>query len=113
MAAMNFMISPLITLRHFNLIFLKKEVILFPSGLENLDGLEHLRLLRVAGCKYMDDWCVSRIGALMPTLTMLDLSGCTRITANGQLFTIIPRVDVKKASSQALDEPDPRHVCIR
>ncbi|EFO25657.2 hypothetical protein LOAG_02823 [Loa loa] len=54
------------------------------EGLENLAELSHLRLLRLAGCCYADDWMMSRIGALFPeSLEMLDLSDCSRITAKG------------------------------
>uniref|UniRef100_A0A915PR94 ATP synthase subunit s-like protein n=1 Tax=Setaria digitata TaxID=48799 RepID=A0A915PR94_9BILA len=54
------------------------------EGLENLIDLRHLRLLRLAGCCYADDWMMSRIGALFPeSLEMLDLSDCSRITAKG------------------------------
>ncbi|KAM3723037.1 Distal membrane-arm assembly complex protein [Dirofilaria immitis] len=54
------------------------------EGLENLIDLSHLRLLRLAGCCYADDWMMSRIGALFPeSLEMLDLSDCNRITAKG------------------------------
>uniref|UniRef100_A0A8R1Y176 ATP synthase subunit s, mitochondrial n=1 Tax=Onchocerca volvulus TaxID=6282 RepID=A0A8R1Y176_ONCVO len=54
------------------------------EGLENLVDLSHLRLLRLAGCYYADDWMMSRIGALFPeSLEMLDLSDCNRITAKG------------------------------
>ncbi|VDM92322.1 unnamed protein product, partial [Litomosoides sigmodontis] len=54
------------------------------EGLENLVDLSHLRLLRLAGCCYADDWMMSRIGALFSkSLEMLDLSDCNRITARG------------------------------
>uniref|UniRef100_A0A0R3S3T1 ATP synthase subunit s-like protein n=1 Tax=Elaeophora elaphi TaxID=1147741 RepID=A0A0R3S3T1_9BILA len=54
------------------------------EGLENLANLSHLRLLRLAGCCYADDWMMSRIGALFSeSLEMLDLSECNRITAKG------------------------------
>ncbi|CAI5444079.1 unnamed protein product [Caenorhabditis angaria] len=53
------------------------------EGLENLQDLSKLRLLRLANCEYIDDWCLGRIGGLMPNLEMLDLSGCQRISAKG------------------------------
>lgn len=59
-------------------------MIMINLGLENLADLSHLRLLRLAGCCYADDWMMSRIGALFPeSLEMLDLSDCNRITAKG------------------------------
>lgn len=59
-------------------------MIMVNLGLENLADLSHLRLLRLAGCCYADDWMMSRIGALFPeSLEMLDLSDCNRITAKG------------------------------
>lgn len=53
------------------------------EGLENLEGLDHLRLLRLANCEFIDDWSVGRIGGLLPNLEMLDLSGCHRVSAKG------------------------------
>uniref|UniRef100_A0A0M3JIM0 ATP synthase subunit s-like protein (inferred by orthology to a human protein) n=1 Tax=Anisakis simplex TaxID=6269 RepID=A0A0M3JIM0_ANISI len=49
-----------------------------------LSELEHLRMLRLAGCNYANDWMMGRIGTMFSnTLEMLDLSDCYRITAKG------------------------------
>lgn len=53
------------------------------EGFENLQGLTHLRMLRLADCPYVDDWTMSRIGGMMEGLEMLDLSGCHRVSAKG------------------------------
>ncbi|CAD8126359.1 ATP synthase subunit s-like protein [Caenorhabditis elegans] len=53
------------------------------EGLENLENLQKLRLLRLANSEYVDDWCIGRIGGLLPNLEMLDLSGCHRISSKG------------------------------
>ncbi|KAE9556106.1 hypothetical protein FO519_000740 [Halicephalobus sp. NKZ332] len=54
------------------------------EGFDNLYDLEHVRMLRLAGCKYIDDWALSRIGSIFAdSLEMLDLSGCHRISAKG------------------------------
>ncbi|KAH7716797.1 Protein Y53G8AR.8, partial [Aphelenchoides avenae] len=54
------------------------------EGFDNLYDLEHLRMLRLAGCPYINDWALSRVGGMFGnTLEMLDLSGCTRISAKG------------------------------
>lgn len=46
--------------------------------------MHHLRLLRLANCKYIDDWALSRIGAVFgSSLQFLDLSNCTRISGKG------------------------------
>ena len=45
-------------------------------------------MLRLANCKYIDDWALSRIGGALggnTPLEMLDLSGCTRISERGLL----------------------------
>ncbi|KJH43021.1 hypothetical protein DICVIV_10991 [Dictyocaulus viviparus] len=59
------------------------ETELMFEGFANLRGLGHLRMLRLAGCPYIDDWTLSRIGGMMPRLEMLDLSGCHRVSAKG------------------------------
>uniref|UniRef100_A0A915BYR8 ATP synthase subunit s-like protein n=1 Tax=Parascaris univalens TaxID=6257 RepID=A0A915BYR8_PARUN len=54
------------------------------EGFDNLCELEHLRMLRLAGCRYADDWMMGRIGTMFSqSLEMLDLSDCDRITAKG------------------------------
>uniref|UniRef100_A0A0M3IIE3 ATP synthase subunit s-like protein n=1 Tax=Ascaris lumbricoides TaxID=6252 RepID=A0A0M3IIE3_ASCLU len=54
------------------------------EGFDNLCELEHLRMLRLAGCQYADDWMMGRIGTMFSqSLEMLDLSDCDRITAKG------------------------------
>ena len=54
------------------------------EGFDNLYDLKHVRMLRLAGCKYIDDWTLGRIGSIFPdSLEMLDLSGCHRISAKG------------------------------
>uniref|UniRef100_A0AC34FAA2 Mitochondrial ATP synthase regulatory component factor B n=1 Tax=Panagrolaimus sp. ES5 TaxID=591445 RepID=A0AC34FAA2_9BILA len=54
------------------------------EGFDNLYDLKHIRMLRLAGCKYIDDWTLGRIGSIFgDTLEMLDLSGCHRISAKG------------------------------
>uniref|UniRef100_A0A0N5A9C0 ATP synthase subunit s-like protein n=1 Tax=Syphacia muris TaxID=451379 RepID=A0A0N5A9C0_9BILA len=54
------------------------------EGFDNLADLEHLRLLRLASCPFVNDWMLCRIGTMFShTLEMLDLSGCGRITAKG------------------------------
>ncbi|KAJ1349213.1 hypothetical protein KIN20_004684 [Parelaphostrongylus tenuis] len=53
------------------------------EGFENLQNLDHLRMLRLADCPYIDDWTLSRIGGMMTNLEMLDLSGCHRVSAKG------------------------------
>uniref|UniRef100_A0A0K0DBS2 ATP synthase subunit s, mitochondrial n=1 Tax=Angiostrongylus cantonensis TaxID=6313 RepID=A0A0K0DBS2_ANGCA len=54
------------------------------EGFENLQSLNHLRMLRLADCPYIDDWALSRIGGMMNRLEMLDLSGCHRVSAKGK-----------------------------
>uniref|UniRef100_A0AC34Q643 Mitochondrial ATP synthase regulatory component factor B n=1 Tax=Panagrolaimus sp. JU765 TaxID=591449 RepID=A0AC34Q643_9BILA len=54
------------------------------EGFDNLYDLEHVRMLRLAGCEYVDDWTLSRIGTMFAdSLELLDLSGCHRISAKG------------------------------
>ncbi|KAK0417347.1 hypothetical protein QR680_012955 [Steinernema hermaphroditum] len=54
------------------------------EGFDNLADLEHLRMLRLAGCYYIDDWVMGRIGNMFSdSLEMLDLSGCHKISAKG------------------------------
>lgn len=54
------------------------------EGFDNLYDLRYVRLLRLAGCRYADDWMMGRIGAMFSqSLEMLDLSDCDRITAKG------------------------------
>ncbi|KAL6727338.1 hypothetical protein Aduo_009226 [Ancylostoma duodenale] len=53
------------------------------EGFENLQNLKYLRMLRLADCPYVDDWTLGRIGGMMDSLEMLDLSGCHRISAKG------------------------------
>uniref|UniRef100_A0AC35FR24 Distal membrane arm assembly complex 2-like protein n=1 Tax=Panagrolaimus sp. PS1159 TaxID=55785 RepID=A0AC35FR24_9BILA len=54
------------------------------EGFDNLYDLKHVRMLRLAGCKYIDDWTLGRIGSIFgDSLQMLDLSGCHRISAKG------------------------------
>uniref|UniRef100_A0A1I8ADP1 ATP synthase subunit s-like protein n=1 Tax=Steinernema glaseri TaxID=37863 RepID=A0A1I8ADP1_9BILA len=54
------------------------------EGFDNLADLQHLRMLRVAGCYYIDDWTMGRIGNMFSdSLEMLDLSGCHKISAKG------------------------------
>ncbi|KAI6228412.1 ATP synthase subunit s, mitochondrial [Aphelenchoides besseyi] len=55
------------------------------EGFDNLYDLHHLRMLRLADCKYIDDWSLSRIGGVCSTLELLDLSGCNRISGKGLL----------------------------
>ena len=45
-------------------------------------------MLRVANCEYIDDWTLGKIGGMMPTLEMLDISGCHRVSAKGE-FTYL------------------------
>lgn len=41
-------------------------------------------MLRLASCPYANDWMLGRVSTMMSqSLEMLDLSGCTRITAKG------------------------------
>lgn len=41
-------------------------------------------MLRLANCEYIDDWALSRVGAVCgSTLEFLDLSGCKNITHKG------------------------------
>ncbi|KAK5980352.1 hypothetical protein GCK32_004653 [Trichostrongylus colubriformis] len=60
------------------------------EGFENLQNLSQLRMLRLAGCPYVDDWTLSRIGGMMEGLEMLDLSGCHRISAKDAEISEIP-----------------------
>uniref|UniRef100_A0A914CAB4 ATP synthase subunit s-like protein n=1 Tax=Acrobeloides nanus TaxID=290746 RepID=A0A914CAB4_9BILA len=54
------------------------------EGFDNLYDLEHVRMLRLADCKFVNDWVMPRIGAIFSnSLEMLDLSGCNRISAKG------------------------------
>ncbi|RCN25681.1 hypothetical protein ANCCAN_28604 [Ancylostoma caninum] len=53
------------------------------EGFENLQNLKYLRMLRLADCPFVDDWTLGRIGGMMDSLEMLDLSGCHRISAKG------------------------------
>lgn len=54
------------------------------EGFDNLYDLNHLRLLSLANCPYVDDWVLSRIGGIFgDSLEMLDLSNCKRISAKG------------------------------
>ncbi|VDN51020.1 unnamed protein product [Dracunculus medinensis] len=54
------------------------------EGFENLNDLRHVRLIRLAGCKYADDWMMSRLGTMFSnSLELLDLSDCDRISAKG------------------------------
>ncbi|KAI6172303.1 hypothetical protein M3Y98_00957800 [Aphelenchoides besseyi] len=55
------------------------------EGFDNLYDLHHLRMLRLADCKYIDDWSLSRIGGVCSSLELLDLSGCNRISGKGLL----------------------------
>jgi hypothetical protein len=53
-------------------------------GFDNLYDLQHLRLLSLANCRYVDDWVLSRVGGIFSeSLEMLDLSNCKRISAKG------------------------------
>ena len=45
--------------------------------------LQHLKLLRLADCPYIDDWCMSKLPQFSKSLELLDLSGCSKISANG------------------------------
>uniref|UniRef100_A0A7E4VU30 ATP synthase subunit s-like protein n=1 Tax=Panagrellus redivivus TaxID=6233 RepID=A0A7E4VU30_PANRE len=54
------------------------------EGFSNLYDLKHVRMLRLAGCKNVDDWTLSRIGSIFAdSLEFLDLSGCQKISAKG------------------------------
>lgn len=54
------------------------------EGFDNLCDLRHVRMLRLAGCNYANDWMMGRIGTMFSqSLEMLDLSGCERLTAKG------------------------------
>ncbi|XP_056652212.1 distal membrane-arm assembly complex protein 2 isoform X2 [Monodelphis domestica] len=52
-------------------------------GLENLVFLPALRSLRLCGCPYVDDWCLSRLHSLSSCLQELSLAGCPRVTERG------------------------------
>ncbi|CAD6188248.1 unnamed protein product [Caenorhabditis auriculariae] len=89
------------------------------EGLENLEGLLKLRLLRLANCEYVDDWFLGRVGAMFPELEMLDLSGCDRISAKGLMglksmkklkYLRLEGLDVKDVGKAALllEETIPR-----
>ncbi|XP_074163012.1 distal membrane-arm assembly complex protein 2 isoform X2 [Sminthopsis crassicaudata] len=52
-------------------------------GLENLVLLSGLRSLRLCGCPYVDDWCLSHLYPLGSCLQELSLAGCPRVTERG------------------------------
>ncbi|XP_074075256.1 distal membrane-arm assembly complex protein 2 isoform X2 [Macrotis lagotis] len=52
-------------------------------GLENLVHLPRLRSLKLCGCPYVDDWCLSRLHSLSSCLQELSLAGCPRVTERG------------------------------
>ncbi|CAC5419561.1 Distal membrane-arm assembly complex protein 2 [Mytilus coruscus] len=53
------------------------------EGLENLEGLSELKFLNLSNCKYIDDFCLSKLQMFGDTLEVLDVSGCERVTENG------------------------------
>ncbi|XP_072464275.1 LOW QUALITY PROTEIN: distal membrane-arm assembly complex protein 2 [Notamacropus eugenii] len=52
-------------------------------GLENLVFLPSLRSLRLCGCPFVDDWCLSRLHSLGGSLQELSLAGCPQVTERG------------------------------
>ncbi|XP_027701857.1 distal membrane-arm assembly complex protein 2 isoform X2 [Vombatus ursinus] len=52
-------------------------------GLENLVFLPSLRSLKLCGCPYVDDWCLSRLHSLGGSLQELSLAGCPKVTERG------------------------------
>ncbi|XP_018411501.1 PREDICTED: ATP synthase subunit s-like protein [Nanorana parkeri] len=53
------------------------------TGLDPILELEHLRFLNLSHCPYIDDWSLSRLNVLHPTLEVLILAGCPQITERG------------------------------
>jgi len=54
------------------------------EGFDNLYDLNHLRLLRLSDCEYVDDWTLSRLGSVFgQTLEYLDISNCKKVTGKG------------------------------
>lgn len=54
------------------------------EGFANLVSLKKLRVLRLKGCRFVDDWCLDHISTEhAQTLEELDLSQCPRVTERG------------------------------
>jgi hypothetical protein len=45
--------------------------------------LRHLKYLNVAGCAYIDDWCLDRFVQFRDSLLVLDVSRCPQVTERG------------------------------
>jgi hypothetical protein len=74
------------------------------EGFDNLYDLKHVRMLRLAGCPYVNDWMLSRIGGIfVDSLEMLDLSGCDRISAKG-LFALRSLKKLRYLRLEGLDD---------
>lgn len=52
------------------------------EGLAFLEGTS-IKMLILTGCKYIDDFCLSRLYKISDTLEFLDISGCFSVTDNG------------------------------
>ncbi|KRZ92900.1 Protein disulfide-isomerase, partial [Trichinella sp. T8] len=53
------------------------------EGLSNLVNLEKIRFLSLKNCEYVNDWCMSQMKQFENTLEFLDLSHCSKLTADG------------------------------
>ncbi|KRY77426.1 Protein disulfide-isomerase [Trichinella pseudospiralis] len=53
------------------------------EGLSNLVNLEKIRFLSLKNCEYVNDWCMSQMKQFENTLEFLDLSYCSKLTADG------------------------------
>ncbi|KAF4521811.1 hypothetical protein B566_EDAN012468 [Ephemera danica] len=61
------------------------------EGFANLVSLKKLRVLRLKGCRFVDDWCLDRISAeYVDTLDELDISQCPEVTERG--LTVLHRL---------------------
>ncbi len=52
------------------------------SMFSSADDLQHLKYLNISKCEKLDDWVFERI-ALLPSLLVLDVSGCPLVTEGG------------------------------
>lgn len=53
------------------------------EGLDNLKDIQELKFLNLSNCKYIDDFCMSRLQMFKNSLEVLDVSGCELVTEMG------------------------------